>query len=57
MELVREHPEWEHEPLESEFAADYAPLDSVADLFRQIGYDERMHKIESLQRLSEPRFR
>ena len=57
MELVREHPEWEHEPFESEFAADYAPLDTVADLFRQIGVDERVHKDESLQRMHEPRFR
>ena len=37
--------------------ADYAELDSVADLFRQIGYDERVHKEESLARMREPRFR
>ena len=56
MELVTEHPEWETEPFESEFAADYADLASVADLFRQIGYDERVHKEESLARMREPRF-
>jgi ubiquinol oxidase len=57
MSLVAEHPEWEHEPFESAFAADYAELSSVADLFRQIGYDERVHKDESVARMSEPRFR
>ena len=57
MAFVAEHPEWETEPFVSVFAADYAALDSVADLFRQIGYDERVHKEESLARMSEPRFR
>jgi len=55
--LVTEHPEWEDEPFESAFAADYATLDSVADLFRQISYDEQVHKQESLARAHEPRFR
>src|SRR5213593_103007 len=57
MAFVAEHPEWETEAFESAFAADYAELDSVADLFRQIGYDERVHKEESLARMREPRFR
>jgi hypothetical protein len=57
MTLVTEHPRWEHEPFESSFADDYARLGSVADLFRQIGYDERVHKDESLARMGEPRFR
>lgn len=30
--------------------------DSLADLFRQIGYDERVHKLESLERVEEARF-
>jgi ubiquinol oxidase len=54
--LVEEHPEWEHTPFLSSFAADYASLDSVADLFRQIGYDERVHKEESISAMSQPRF-
>jgi hypothetical protein len=29
----------------------------VADLFRQIGHDERFHKEESVRALAEPRFR
>ncbi len=49
-------PEWETEPFDSDFAADYAELDTVADLFRQIGYDERLHKQESVARMGEPRF-
>jgi hypothetical protein len=55
--LVTEHPEWEDEPFESAFAENYAPVSTVADLFRQISYDERVHKDESLARLTEPRFR
>lgn len=54
--LVSEHPEWEDETFESAFAADYASLTSVADLFRQISYDERVHKDKSLARMAEPRF-
>jgi ubiquinol oxidase len=55
--FVSEHPEWEREPFRSSFAADYGELATVADLFRQIGYDERAHKDESLARMAEPRFR
>lgn len=57
MTLVTEHPEWEQEPFVSEFEADYGRFDSLADLFRQIGHDERVHKNESLARMREPRFR
>jgi ubiquinol oxidase len=42
--LVQEHGEWDDAPFVSAFAADYAELGSVADLFRQISYDERVHK-------------
>lgn len=54
--LIDEHPEWEHEAFESAFAADYAQLDSLADLFRQISYDERIHKNESEAAMSRSRF-
>jgi ubiquinol oxidase len=54
--LVTEHPEWETEAFDSAFADDYAHLDSLADLFRQIGYDERVHKQESLAAMHRPRF-
>jgi ubiquinol oxidase len=54
--LVQEHPEWESEPFESAFAADYAELRSLADLFRQISYAERIHKEESVAAMLRPRF-
>jgi len=56
MEFVREHPELEQESWVSVLSADYGVFKSLADLFRQIGYDERMHKEESLARLQAPRF-
>jgi ubiquinol oxidase len=56
MEFVRENPSLAAEPFESEFRADYGAFDSLADLFRRIGLDERMHKEESLARAASPRF-
>ncbi len=56
MEFVRENPALEKEPFQSEFAADYGQFSSLADLFRQIGYDERVHKEESLARIEHARF-
>ena len=55
--LVGEHPEWESQPFDSALADDYAHLDSVADLFRQISFDERVHKEESVAAMTQPRFR
>ena len=57
MEFVAEHPGWESEPFESAFTDDYARFDSLADLFRQIGHDERVHKQESLAQATASRFR
>jgi hypothetical protein len=54
--LVDEHPEWEGLPYDGEFASDFGEYDSLADLFRQIGYDERLHKQESEVRMGDPRF-
>lgn len=54
--LVLEHPEWDDEPFESAFTADYGEYASVADVFRQIGHDERVHKQESEAQLANPRF-
>jgi ubiquinol oxidase len=53
---VLEHPEWETKPFESAFAGDYASLDSVADLFRQVSYDERIHKNDSVTAMAGLRF-
>lgn len=56
MTFVAENPALEQEPFESMFREDYGRLASLADLFRQIGYDERVHKLESLARLDVARF-
>lgn len=56
MEFVRENPELEKEAFKSGFAADYGRFDSLANLFRQIGYDEKIHKQESLERIEHARF-
>ena len=57
MGYVAENPALESEPFESTFADDYGRFASLADLFRQIGYDERWHKLESLERVATARFR
>jgi ubiquinol oxidase len=56
MEFVRDHPELEREPFDSFLREDYGPFESLGDLFRQIGHDERVHKEESLAWLAAPRF-
>jgi hypothetical protein len=38
------------------FADDYGRFATLSDLFRQIGHDERVHKLESLERMTQPRF-
>ncbi len=38
------------------FIEDYGRFASYADLFRQIGYDERVHKLESLALVEAARF-
>lgn len=57
MHLVAAHPEWETTPFRSELASAYGMFDSLADLFRQIGHDERVHKLESEAKIAQPRFR
>jgi len=54
--FVQEHPELEGEPYDGLFADDYGRFESVADLLRQIGHDERTHKLESLARMEDARF-
>jgi ubiquinol oxidase len=53
---VQEHPEWDTTPFTSAFAADFGHYASLGDLFRQIGYDERLHKEQSIAMMSTPRF-
>lgn len=56
MLFVQENPPFESEPFESTFREDYGFYANLADLFRRIGVDERMHKIESLERMDHARF-
>jgi hypothetical protein len=56
MALVVDHPEWETEQFESAFSEDYGRFDTLADLFRQIGHDERVHKLESEELITTARF-
>ena len=56
MEFVKENPSLETEPFDSDFKHDYGDFKSVADLFRNIGLDERLHKDESLARIQKARF-
>ncbi len=55
-QLVEEHPEWEHTPFTSEFTDDFGEYGSLAELFRQIGYDERLHMMQSTAMMERPRF-
>ena len=52
-EFVAENPAFEHRPHGSVFAEQYGAQESLADLLRQIGHDERMHKQESERYLRE----
>jgi len=54
--FVAEHPELDDEPYDGMFTEEYGRFDSLADLFRQIGHDERVHKEESESHLTRPRF-
>ena len=56
MEFVNETPTLEAEPFESDFEEEYGDFDNCADLFRRIGWDERIHKQESLDRITHARF-
>ena len=56
MAWVANHPELEKTPWQSSFADDYGHHDTVADLFRSIGNDERLHKEESESLIKQARF-
>jgi ubiquinol oxidase len=55
--LVQDHPEWETTPFTSAFTEDFGNYESLADLFRQISYDERLHKEQSEAMMTAPRFK
>lgn len=53
---VQENLAWETTPFTSEFADDFGHYATLAELFRQIGYDERLHKEQSVAMIAEARF-
>jgi len=53
MKMVEEHPEWEDESVESEYFQYYPKHKTMADLFRQIGLDEREHMEVSMKKYEE----
>lgn len=57
MHFVAQHPELDDEPVVCDAVHDYGGFDTLGDLLRQIGHDERIHKLESLaahRRLQSP---
>ncbi|WP_157253390.1 alternative oxidase [Nonomuraea typhae] len=57
MTFVAENPDLEFVPDPGTYAAEYGHYRSVADLLRQIGHDERVHKLDSVVNMREPRVR
>ncbi|MEV4889546.1 alternative oxidase [Nonomuraea sp. NPDC055795] len=55
MTFVAENPDLEFVPDPGTYADEYGRYRSVADLLRQIGHDERVHKLDSLENMREPR--
>ncbi len=56
MTMVSEHPEWDTTPFNSQFTLDYGEYASFADVLRQIGHDERVHKLASETLILNARF-
>ena len=57
MTFVASHPELDTWDYDREALAGYGQYRSVADLLRQVGHDERVHKLESLDALRRPPMR
>lgn len=56
MLFAHEHPELDQVPFQSHFKKDYGNFGTMADVIRLIGYDERVHKQESMEKLGMARF-
>jgi len=55
MTFVAEHPEFETMPDPGTYGREYGQYSSIADLLRQIGHDERTHKLGSLENCAVPK--
>lgn len=56
MQFVLDHPELDEEKWESTFKKDYGNFETLGDLLRNIGLDERHHKQKSLDQIETARF-
>jgi len=48
-QMVRDHPEWEEQPVAGEVVTKYGDFETWADAFRRIGLDERDHMNNSFR--------
>lgn len=55
MAFVARHPELEARAFESQELSEYGTFGSEADVLRQIGHDERVHKLESRRAALQPK--
>lgn len=53
-QFVKDHPEWEDQPVKNEVASEYMHFDSWADVFRRISLDERDHMNNSFLFCGQP---
>lgn len=56
MRYASEHPELENQAFDSAFKADFGDFETMLDVVRQIGYDERVHKLENLKNTTHARY-
>ncbi|MFE3453050.1 alternative oxidase [Nonomuraea sp. NPDC059194] len=56
MTFVAQNPDLEFMPDPGTYADEYGRYRSVADLLRQIGHDERTHKLDSLENVKDPHY-
>lgn len=54
MSFVAENPQFDSIPVQSVFSDDYGQFDSLGDLLRNIGLDERRHKEDSIAWMEKP---
>lgn len=53
-QMVRDHPEWEEQPVAGEAVTKYGDFETWADVFRRIGLDERDHMNNSFRFCGKP---
>jgi hypothetical protein len=54
MGYVEDHPDFDTTPVHSAFFAEYGHFETLGDLLRNIGLDERHHKQDSLEWMTKP---